>query len=92
MTAKRHLSATGLFEVKRRADGLLRLWHVPTGLPAGLFSHLRVKSFRDALSGVNAVEERLAKVGESMAEPDEQTLRVFLEVMRETFPNGAWSH
>lgn len=50
---------SGRFEVYREG-GLIRLRHIPTGLPFGCFSHMRIRTFKAAREGVEAVESKLS--------------------------------
>lgn len=51
---------SGRFQVIRD-DGHLKLQHIATGLYAGAFSHLAVRTFKAAIAGVEAVEERVGE-------------------------------
>lgn len=91
------LSQLGNFEVKRpRAGEPIKVRHVPSGLDAGVFSHLAVKSVRDAVAGVSAVEVQMgthlaALRGDSTLGPFQRAAYVFRDLMLAQFPNGAWS-
>ncbi len=105
MTARRHLTKSGRFEVYREApDGLICLRHVPTGLPFGAFSHLCVKSFRQALAGVEQAESETSfsdwvyidagpgsRVRQDWPTNAKAAARRLQDAMTRAFPRGAWS-
>lgn len=99
-TPKRHVTTSGRFEVSRGRSKMARvisIRHVESGLAAGSFSHLAVRSFKHALAGLEAVEasltpEQLAGLdGPSDLVRDPAALHAFVAALRAQFPNGAWS-
>ena len=73
---RQHRTRSGTFAIHRASNGLLTLEHVPTGLFAGFFSHLRVRTFKAALEGMEQVEQRLYGVRDDLASktPSDTTL------------------
>jgi hypothetical protein len=94
-------TTSGRFEVFKSEDGI-HIKHVPSGLPVGQFSHIAVKSLKQACEGIERVEKTLTKkqlayldtVRAGPASTD-ATVRIaqmrFRVAMEKEFPNGAWS-
>lgn len=102
MTRRRHLTASGRFEVVRAESGCLELRHVTSGLRCGGFSHLEVKTFKHAIAGVERAESRMPDIAwsriapprgrESQVDADRaRFLAAWRDSLEREFPNGAWS-
>lgn len=97
---RRHLTASGRFEVISKGGGKA-LIHAHSGLTAGGFSHLAVRTFRQALDGVEQAEKALsadhltqidAMRDGAEATPESRAAQLALiAALREAFPDGAWS-
>ena len=94
---RRHLTKSGTFEVHREEGSCgLALRHAPTGQSCGGFSHTRIRTFKDALAGMENVErllgaERVALLAQPDSEPRNDALRGLLAALGETFPLGVWA-
>lgn len=92
---------SGRFKVFKSGSSI-HITHVPSGLPVGQFSHIAVKSLKQACEGIERAENTLTKkqldyldtVREGLASTD-VTVRIaqtaFRVAMEKEFPNGAWS-
>ena len=95
------VTQSGRFEVSKGPHGI-QVKHVVSGLPCGSFSHIAVKSLKQAQEGLERAEKRLTKkqlekldsVREGPASL-EASVRIaqmaFRVAMEKEFPNGAWS-
>lgn len=99
---RRHLTPSGRFEVYRDPDSVcLRLRHGVTGLGAGGFSHLAVRTIKAALAGVTEAESRLTAAnlteldavrdGDGVTPESRAAQCALIDALRVAFPNGAWS-
>ena len=96
----RHLTPSGRFEVVREG-GVLSLRHGVTGLHAGGFSHIAVRTIKAALAGVTQAESRLTshelalidaiREGDECSTVSRLAQHALVDALREAFPNGAWS-
>lgn len=95
------LTKSKRFEVRRGNSRCLELYHCPSGLPCGAFSHIRVRTFKAALEGVEEAEARLTpmqwRLVDSIRKDTEadfdtrQAANLWASELRRAFPNGAWS-
>lgn len=101
MTKRRHMTKSGRFEVVTRDSGGKALIHAQSGLTAGGFSHLAVRTYRQALEGVERAEANLTAAtlaridimrdGAEVTEESRAAQLALIAALREAFPNGAWS-
>jgi hypothetical protein len=95
--SRRHFTQSGRFEVIRRPYEPIHAIHVASGLAFGTFSHLRVRTFRHALEGIEAAEAQLSPEqwaaidGQASAEVWREAGKALQAAMLQQFPNGAWS-
>jgi len=100
MTKRRHLTKSGRFEVHKNEGVCIKLVHAKSGLRGGGFSHLAVRTFAQALEGVEKVEAALSpehlkllddlRDGDPVTTESRDAQKALLAALRETFPNGAW--
>ena len=99
--SRRHLTASGRFEVRRDQYKDLFLYHVPSGLDCGGFSHLTIRTFKAALQGVERAEALLRDGDLALIDgirerveidsPTRMAQKALIAALEASFPNGQWA-